>query len=156
MALPSFVQPDVETWLQKFRFRVPIRVRFAETDMLGHVNNVSYFLYFEQGRLDYLAHLGVTEELFALEKGKMAVAANLECHYLRQVFYGQPLQLYVRVARIGNSSFNLEYALCLETNGELVAAGRGAMVYVDRHTGKSEPLPESVRETFRAFEKMDG
>jgi acyl-CoA thioester hydrolase len=29
---------------------VPVRVRFCETDMAGHVNNTSYFIYLEEAR----------------------------------------------------------------------------------------------------------
>ena len=39
-----------EQWLEKFRFFTPIQVRFSDTDQLGHINNVSYFSYFEYGR----------------------------------------------------------------------------------------------------------
>jgi acyl-CoA thioester hydrolase len=34
-------------------------VRFCETDALGHVNNVSYFIYFEQGRVDLFREIGL-------------------------------------------------------------------------------------------------
>jgi acyl-CoA thioester hydrolase len=53
----SYVQPDPQVWMEKFHFSIPIKVRYCETDMTGHVNNVSYFIYFEQGRVEYLEHL---------------------------------------------------------------------------------------------------
>lgn len=32
-----------------------IRTRYCESDALGHINNVSYFIYFEQARVDFFA-----------------------------------------------------------------------------------------------------
>ncbi|MBW5448029.1 acyl-CoA thioesterase [Cohnella sp. CFH 77786] len=150
----AYVQPDPEGWLGKFRFSIPIKPRYFETDMFGHVNNVSYFIYFEQGRVEYLEHLGVAEQLFNDEYG--AVVADLECQYLAQVYKKDPLRLHVRVAKLGRSSYDLEYALADSITGQLKAAGRGAMVFIDRSSGRSTPLPEPVKEKIAAFEGMSG
>jgi len=40
--------------------RVPIRVRFAETDLMGIAHHASYLLYVEEARVEYLARRGVT------------------------------------------------------------------------------------------------
>ncbi len=39
--------------LGTFKFHTPIRIRFGETDANRHVNQVSYFIYIEQARMDY-------------------------------------------------------------------------------------------------------
>jgi len=39
MSLNTLVQPDPKSWLNQFKFHIPVRVRFAETDALGHVNS---------------------------------------------------------------------------------------------------------------------
>ncbi|QAY66942.1 acyl-CoA thioesterase [Paenibacillus protaetiae] len=144
----SFIQPDMEGWLQKFHFDVPIKVRYCETDMLGHVNNVSYFMYFEQGRIDYFENLDLTDALFGKER--VSVVADLECQYLAQVYLKDPLRLHVRAARLGRSSIDIHYALA--ANGELKAAGRGTIVLIDTGTGKSTPIPDTARERIAAFE----
>lgn len=151
MRKESFVQPDPVSWLAKFQFSIPIKVRYCETDLLGHVNNVSYFMYFEQGRIEYFENLGLTEDLFSDER--VSVVADLECQYLAQMYLRDPLKLYIRVARLGRSSIDVEYALV--AHDELKAAGRGAIVLIDTKSGKSTPIPDSARETIRSFEKMD-
>lgn len=145
-----FVQPDPQGWLGKFHFSIPIKVRYFETDMLGHVNNVSYFIYFEQGRVEYLEHLGLSEDLFNEEK--VCVVADLQCHFLAQIFIKEPLKLCVRVAKLGRSSFDLEYALVEAATGQPKAVGRGAMVHIDKSTGKSWPIPDAVRDKIFSFE----
>jgi acyl-CoA thioester hydrolase len=37
---------------------IPVRVRFAETDLMGIVHHSSYLLYFEEARVEYLARRG--------------------------------------------------------------------------------------------------
>ena len=146
----DFVQPDLETWLKKFHFSVLINPRYSETDMSGHINNVSYFIYFEQGRVDYFSHLDVSKDLF--NEKTVGVTADLECQYLQQSYLRDKLRLYVRTARLGRSSFDLEYALVEETTGQLKATGRGAMVHIDRASGRSCPIPDAAREKILAFE----
>ncbi|EFU42255.1 thioesterase superfamily protein [Paenibacillus vortex V453] len=41
------------------------------------MNNVSYFMYFEQGRIEYFENLGLTEDLFSDKT--VSVVADLEC-----------------------------------------------------------------------------
>jgi acyl-CoA thioester hydrolase len=147
-----YIQPDPQGWMEKFHFSIPLKVRYCETDMLGHVNNVSYFIYFEQGRGDYLDHLGLSNTLF--NQDTVTVVADLECQYLAQIFMKEPLQLHVRTAKMGRSSLDLEYAIVEADTGVLKATGRGAMVHIDTKTGKSVPLPDSARSQIMSFEGM--
>lgn len=144
----AFVQPDPQSWMEKFHFSTPIKVRYCETDLLGHVNNVSYFMYFEQGRIEYFENLELTEDLFSDKT--VSVVANLECQYLASIYLKDPLKLHVRVANMGRSSLDLEYALVV--NDQLKAAGRGTIVLVETKSGKSTPIPGSAREIIRSFE----
>ncbi|MGG1878328.1 thioesterase family protein [Paenibacillus cisolokensis] len=148
MRKPSFMTPDPNTWLDSFRFSIPIKIRYCETDILGHVNNTSYFMYFEQGRIEYFENLELTDELFS--KQQVSVVADLECQYLAQLYLRDPLKLHVKVAEIGRSSMDVHYAVVV--NDELKAAGRGTIVLVDTATGKSTPIPETAREKIAAFE----
>ncbi|WP_054956330.1 acyl-CoA thioesterase [Paenibacillus dakarensis] len=148
MKKESFVKPDPQSWLNTFHFSTPIKIRYCETDMLGHVNNVSYFMYFEQGRIEYFENLGLTEELFSEEK--VSIVANLECQYLAQMYLKDPLVLHVRVAEIGRSSMDVQYAIMVED--QLKAAGRGTIVLIDTKSGKSTPIPDFVRNKIASFE----
>jgi acyl-CoA thioester hydrolase len=148
MKKTTFIQPDPKAWLDTFHFEIPIKIRYCETDMLGHVNNVSYFMYFEQGRIEYFENLGLTEDLFS-EK-KVSVVADLECQYLAQLYLKDPLKLHVRVAEIGRSSMDVQYAIVVD--GALKAVGRGTIVLIDTASGKSTPIPDSARERISTFE----
>lgn len=147
---------DLAQWSKSFRFFTPIQVRFSDTDMLGHINNVSYFQYFEHGRLAYLNELDLTPHLLmsSSELSGFIVTANLECQYLKQIHFGEKIELGVRVSRIGNSSLDFFYALFLTAQKKIAAIGRGTVVYIDPATGKGQPLPEQVKEIIRTYENM--
>nr|WP_246246138.1 thioesterase family protein [Paenibacillus lemnae] len=138
--------------MQTFHFSFPIKIRYCETDMLGHVNNVSYFMYFEQGRIEYFEHLNLTDELFSQKA--VSVVADLECQYLAQMYLKDPLILHVRVAEIGRSSMEIQYAIMVKD--QLKAAGRGTIVLVDTASGKSTPIPEEARRVISDFEQWPG
>lgn len=35
-------------------YETAVKVRFCETDALGHISNISYFIYLEEARTDFL------------------------------------------------------------------------------------------------------
>ncbi|MCQ6563021.1 acyl-CoA thioesterase [Paenibacillus mendelii] len=150
MSKETFIQPDKQGWVDQFSFSIPIKVRYCETDLLGHVNNVSYFMYFEQGRIDYFENLNLTEELFSDEK--VSVVADLECQYLAPLFLRDPVTLHVRVARMGRSSMDIEYALVVQD--QLKAGGRGTIVLVETASGKSTPIPDRARDIIGTYEGL--
>ena len=134
---------DFEQWRNGFQFKTDIRVRFSETDMYGHVNNTVPFVYFEQARIDYLNSLGV----FNSEKAKTSilVVADLQCDFIKQVFFGETLQVFVKTASVGKSSMDLHY-LAVNEKEEPVFVGRGTLVLLDAATGKGKALSEEEKE----------
>jgi len=158
MAIPSFIETDLATWSKSFNFSTSFRTRFSETDAFGHVNNVSYFAYFEQARLDYFDNLKMFEALgidrFDQNNENIVVTANLECHYLAQLYYGQEIEVYVKTSSIGRSSFELQYCLLEKEQRQIAAIGRGSVVYINKKTGKSEPLPQVLKDKLTTYDNL--
>ncbi|AIF43273.1 thioesterase family protein [Virgibacillus sp. SK37] len=134
---------DMEQWRLEFSFSIPISIRFSETDMFGHVNNVSPFIYFEEARIEFLKSLG----LFASTSNKKAIpiVGDLQCNYLKQMFFNQKIQLYVKVHYVGNSSIDLHY-MAIDESEEIALTGRGRLVFVHPESGKPVPLEQSIKE----------
>lgn len=128
---------DYESWKEEFSFSVDIKIRFSETDMFGHMNNVSPFIYFEEARIEYFKQIGLFNDLHS--KQTVPIVADLQCDYHEQVFFGETIQLYVKTNSIGNSSLDVHY-MGLKENGDICLTGRGRMVNVDTTTGKAVPL----------------
>lgn len=100
---------DFQTWQSDFEFFIPIKVRFSETDMFGHLNNTVPFIYFEQVRIELLKSLGFMEEWNQIDSNVIPVVADLQCDYIQQVFFDDEIKVYIKIHKIGQSSVDLHY-----------------------------------------------
>jgi acyl-CoA thioester hydrolase len=139
----SYVK-DMEAWRANFSFSIPINIRFSETDMFGHVNNVSPFIYFEEGRIEFLKSVGLFENPQTVEG--IPIVADLQCDYLQQMFFGEKINLYVKVDDVGNTSLDVHY-MALNEQKDITLTGRGRMVYIHPDTNKPIQIPEKMKQT---------
>lgn len=133
-----------EEWESDFTFSVPVTVRFSETDMYGHVNNTVPIAYFEYARIEFFKRLGLLTNWLHPEGEAIIVVANVQCDYIQQIFFDEQLQIYVKVAYLGNSSVDLHYMIKNEEQ-QIVVTGQTAIVQIDRRTGKAKPWTEAER-----------
>ncbi len=134
--------------LDGYRVTIPIAPRFRDTDMLGHVNNAVYSTYFESGRLEYWTRL--TGDL-SVETWPFILARS-EIDFLAEAHAGDQLTLGIRVVRLGNKSFDLEYLLVRDSDATSIARGRSVQVMFDYRTRKTLPISEETRALLQAFE----
>ena len=124
----------------EFAYRHRLSVRFRDCDGMGHVNHAVYFTYLEQCRLTFWREL----------TGKAApntrvIVARAECDYKAPAFFGDELEVRLRVGDIGRSSFGLEYDIVHAEKNHLVATGKTVLVSYDYGAAKSVPLPDAAR-----------
>ncbi len=86
----------------------PITTRWMDNDYYGHVNNVTYYSYFDTAANRYLIEAGGLD----LDNASViGVVVNLGCTYKKPVAYPQTLEAGLRVDRLGSSS--VEYGLAI-------------------------------------------
>ena len=134
--------------LDNYRVKMPIRTRFGDTDMLGHVNNAVYATYFESGRLEYWAELNGGHSF----DNWPFILARSEIDFLAEAHAVQDLTLGIRVSRLGSKSFDLEYLLVRDEDGKAIARGRSVQVMFDYGTKQTVPIDEDTRLRLIAFE----
>jgi len=120
-------------------FSLTIQPRFAETDALGHLNNTTLPVWFEQARTPifrlFIPDLDV--------KNWTLILAKIEVEFLREIFYGFDAELKTYIERIGNSSLVVYQEVWQK--GELAAIGRATMVHFDHQAKKSCPIPDAIK-----------
>ncbi|WP_106496986.1 acyl-CoA thioesterase [Lentibacillus sp. Marseille-P4043] len=141
----SYIE-DMEKWRESFSFFIPIKIRFSETDMYGHVNNVSPFIYFEEARIEFLKSIGLFNN--AQNEDGIPVVADLQCDYHKQMFFNDKINLYVKANSIGNTSVDIHY-MALDDKEELTLTGRGRLVHIHPETGKPVALTESMKQKLK-------
>ena len=137
-----------------FNFSVSIPVRFADCDILGHVNHAKMFTYMEEVRAQYLGKvLGMRFTPSETAPGRSALLAQASCTYQSPAKFGETLLIKTRTLKIGKSSFVMDYEIHEEKTSRPVAVGQTVGVFFDFRTQKSAPLPPSLREKVEKFEK---
>ncbi|MFD1065419.1 acyl-CoA thioesterase [Oceanobacillus locisalsi] len=132
---------DFSTWEKEFTFYIPVSVRFSETDMYGHVNNVSPFIYFEEARIAYLNKIGFLSKDMRQKDG--IIVADLQCNYLKELYFGDHIRVYVKTASVGNTSFDIHYKVVREE--EVILTARGRLVYIDTEKKEPQKLSEALK-----------
>ena len=135
-----------------FKYKTVIEMRFADLDMMGHVNNAIYFTYMEIGRTKYWKH-AINWDW----KTTGVVIGQASIDYIAPIFLGDKISMYVRTSRIGTTSFDLEYLIVKDENGKEVICSRGKTVCVayDYTSKKPSPIPEKEREKMVRFEQLE-
>src|SRR3990172_5102417 len=140
-----------------FRFRVPIEVRFRDTDAMGHVNNAVYLTYFEQARAGY--YRAVTGRSFEgiEENPESIILAHATVDFRSPAFFGERLIAECRATWTGRSSFGLAYRITAADDsprgaGRLVAEGETIQVMFDYATQRPVRIPDELLAQMAAFE----
>lgn len=135
--------------MSEFKISVPIQLRFADTDALGHVNNANFLSYFEMARVAYFAE--VMGDVIDW-KSRGIILARSEVDYRIPLFLNNKPVAKVRCSKVGNKSFVMSYVI--EENGKIFAEGNTVMVCYDFIEKKPFPMPDEWRDKITAFEGM--
>lgn len=117
-------------------------MRWGEMDALGHMNNVSYFRYFEQARISWFDSL----EIDYRPGNEGPILGTISCRYIKPAIYPMEFELTTHAGRPGRSSFLMWHALYNAADPqERFAEVEAVMVWIDIRDGRSRPLPDWLR-----------
>jgi acyl-CoA thioester hydrolase len=126
--------------LADFPARTFEKLRYADTDRQGHVNNAIFATMLETGRVELL----YAPDAPIFEAGCAFVIASLHLDFLGEVTWPGQVDIGTRVAAIGKSSVTLEQALFQK--GVCVAQAKTVIVQMNEATRRSQPFSETSRE----------
>ena len=124
--------------LSDYPLRTYDKVRYADTDRQGHVNNAVFATFFETGRVELL----YDPQRGILEAGKAFVIARLELDLQAEITWPGTIEIGTAVTRIGRSSVGLGQALF--QNQRCVARADSVIVLTDETTRRSSPLSRAA------------
>lgn len=121
-----------------------IRVRYGETDMMGHAYYANYLFWFEQARGAWCRDRGFTYKELE-ESGYRLPVVEVKVRYRDQVLYDDLISVHVRLTSLKRSLLTFEYEVFNETTGALCTTGSTLHVLVDSSMKPARP-PEKLRE----------
>lgn len=126
--------------LSQFALHYTEKVRFSDTDKLGHVNNNIFGRFFESGRVAVFYDEGVK----LAPEGTFFVIAHLAIDFLAEINWPSEVEIGTSLSKIGRSSMTCDQALFVD--GKCVARANSVIVLMDEVTRKSTEMTSDVRE----------
>lgn len=119
-----------------------IETRWIDNDVYGHVNNVTYYSYFDTAVNRYLIAQGALDLAASTVIG---LVVETQCRYFSPVAFPDAIEVGVRVASIGTSSVRYELGIFRAGQDSASAQGHFIHVYVDRASNRPVALPEAYQ-----------
>ncbi len=134
-------KPEIPTRAE-YKVFYPITTRWMDNDIYGHVNNVTYYSYFDTAANRYLIEEGGLD----IEDSRIVgYVVNSGCQYHAPITYPEDIEAGLRVDRLGTSSVQYGLAIFRQGEDEAVAHGHFVHVFVDRAANRSVPIPAALR-----------
>lgn len=116
--------------------RTEIRVRYAETDMMGIVYHANYLAWFEIGRTELLRAHGLPYRAFEDDGFRLPVL-EVTAKYLRPALYDDIVTVVTRLREKPTVRIRLEYEL--HARGQLLATGLTLHAFINRAGEPTRP-----------------
>ena len=133
-----------------FYSKLDIQIRFNDLDAYRHVNNNSYFSYYDLGKDEYFREVFPPD--FRLQT-VVPIIANIKADFLEPIFYGDKIVTETRCSRLGNKSFTLQQRAVNVSTRQVVCESETVMVFFDITTQKSALIPPQYRQNIIAYER---
>ena len=137
--------------LSQFKVIIDQPVAWGDMDSFGHVNNVVYFRYFENARVEYFRRIGWWEYL--AETGIGPIVGATQARFRRPVKYPDTLRAGAKVVSFAVDRFSVRHVLVSTATGEMVTEGDAVVVCIDYRENAKVPVPEELR---RRIEELEG
>jgi acyl-CoA thioester hydrolase len=116
-----------------------VTLRYADMDMLGHLNNAVYATLFEAGRVAYVEE--VLQPLTPAGAGYVIVRLTVD--FKAEARYPGIASIRTRISRVGGSS--MTYLQDLRVNGQLAATAESVCALFDLEKRKAMRCPDAMR-----------
>lgn len=134
---------------QEYRRFITIPTRWADQDALQHVNNATYYSYFDTAIAAFLHGTGLMDDL---STDITAVAVETMCRYHTPAYFPDVLSVGLRIGHIGTTSVRYEIGVFRENEDMACADGHFVHVHVDqREMTSTRPIPGNIRKVLETL-----
>ena len=141
--------PSTPDALRGYPIRVEQAVVWGEIDRNGHVNNIWYFRYVENARVELYRRLGKYDNTSAHDTN--LVVASTSCRFRKALVLGDIVVTGVKVDAIQDDRFDTSYRIVRRADGALVAEAEAKIVCVDSQTQCKTALPDAIRHVLERY-----
>ncbi len=117
-------------------------LRFADLDPNGHVNNIAYAVFCENGRVEFRESHNLGMKTGA---GTDFVIVRFAIDYIAELNYPGTVDIGTRALGVGRSSYRLGQGLF--DGDKCVATAESVIVCTDPETHRARPIPDGLRQS---------
>lgn len=130
--------------------RIPVKVRYAETDRMGIVHHRNYLVWYEEARTEFSRVLGVP---YAEIEGMGVVSPLLECgcKYHSSCTYGDELEVECRLVKNTPIQFEYRYRVFKKGEEKPINTGFTRHAWVDAATFRPARLDRRLPQVYQAL-----
>lgn len=140
---------DIPELLHPLRHRLRVQTRWADYDMLGHVNNTVYFQYMDLAKTDYfLRELGGEFN----PRRDALVIVNTVCDYFHISLPSEELEVLSGVETIGQRSLVMLQRVVNASTGEVKCQCRSVLAAFSVKDAQAIDVPDAWRRLISAYE----
>jgi len=125
-----------------------IPTRWMDNDAYGHVNNVTYYSYFDTVVNEHLIRAG---GLDIHASPTIGIVVETACRFHKSLSFPEVVDAGLRVARLGNTSVRYEIGLFRQGEVDPSATGHFVHVWVDRASRRPAAIPARIRAALQSL-----
>lgn len=139
------IEEQKQPALEQFPSRTYDKLRYADTDRQGHINNAVFSTFLETGRVEFLYN---PKSPLAAPDGSFVIA-NLNLQLRAELFWPGVVEIGTAITRIGNSSVGMYQGIF--QNGQCAATAETVIVHVNISTQRSQTLSDATCEALQSY-----
>ena len=136
-----------------YRHFLAIPTRWMDNDSYGHVNNVTYYSYFDTVVNEHLIRAG---GLDIRDDPVIGVVVETRCRFHQSLTFPEAIDAGLRVTKLGRSAVTYEIGLFRQGEDTPAATGHFVHVWVERGTQRPTAIPPRVRAALEALRVEGG
>jgi acyl-CoA thioester hydrolase len=142
--------PDIQELLQGYPVVIQQALAWGEMDAYQHINNIVYFRYFENARLEYVTRLGWPD--WSRELGIGPIVSAVQARFRRPLTFPDTISIGARLGTILEDRFTLEHIVVSHNQRAVTTEGEGTIVIFNYADQRKVPIPEFVRRRIEELE----
>jgi acyl-CoA thioester hydrolase len=121
-----------------------ISTRWTDNDIYGHINNITYYSYFDTAVNQYLIE---NTGLNIQDSPIVGYVIHSSCNYLSGISYPGIIDVGIVVKKLGKTSVTYEIGIFKDGENKVSAYGEFVHVFVNRLEKKPVSIPKNVLES---------
>ncbi|HUS29195.1 MAG TPA: thioesterase family protein [Kofleriaceae bacterium] len=143
--MPAKERPTIDT----YPYATAITTRWMDNDIYGHINNVTFYSFFDTAANKFLIDRG---GLDIANDPVIALVVESNCSYHAPLAYPANIRAGVRVAHLGNRAVTYDIAIFSDRDPAAAANGKFVHVFVDRATRQPTMIPAAIRKALQTLQ----